>query len=53
LRPHRVELLGDGMMQPRKPMMDAVLYRRAIKSYDRTHSSIQASEDIAPWGLGN
>jgi phytoene dehydrogenase-like protein len=53
LRPHRVELLGDGMMQPRKPMMDAVLYRRAIKSYDRTHSSIQASEDIASWGLGN
>jgi hypothetical protein len=34
-------------------MMDAVLYRRAIKSYDRTHSSIQASEDIASWGLGN
>jgi hypothetical protein len=53
LRPHRVELLGDGMMQPRKPMMDAVLYRRAIKSYDRTHTSVQASEDIASWGLGD
>jgi phytoene dehydrogenase-like protein len=53
LRPHRVELLGDGMMQPRKPMMDAVLYRRAIKSYDRTHTSVQASVDIASWGLGD
>ena len=23
LRPHRLEILGQGMMQPRKPMMDA------------------------------
>tara|TARA_Y100000766_G_scaffold196394_2_gene168908 strand:- start:5487 stop:6566 length:1080 start_codon:yes stop_codon:yes gene_type:complete len=53
LRPHRMELLGGGMMQPRKPIMDAVLYRRAIKSYDRTHPSIQASEHLASWGLGS
>ena len=53
LRPHRLEMVGQGMVQPRKPMMDAVLYRRASKSYDRGHPSIQASEDIASWGLGN
>ncbi len=51
LRPHRLEILGQGMMQPRKPMMDAALYRRAAKNYNLEHPSIQASEHIASWGL--
>ena len=50
LRPHRLEILGQGMMQPRKPMMDAALYRRAAKAYNLEHPSIQASEHIASGG---
>ena len=53
LRPHRLEILGNGMMQPRKPMMDAALYRRAVKAHDLEHPSIQSSDHFASWGLNN
>ena len=51
LRPHRLEIVGQGMVQPRKPMMDAVQFRRAAKVYDRDHPSVRCSEHFASWGL--
>jgi phytoene dehydrogenase-like protein len=53
LRPHRIELVGKGMMQPRSPMMDAVLYRRAVRKYEVAHPSIRAAEQFASWGMGS
>ena len=53
LRPHRLEIIGTGMMQPRKPMMDAALYRRAVKTHDPEHPAIQSSDHFASWGLNN
>ena len=53
LRPHRIELLDSGMMQPRKPMMEAALYRRAVKAHDSDHPAIQSSDYFASWGLNN
>ena len=53
LRPHRLEILGTGMMQPRKPMKDAALFRRAVKAHDLEHPSIQNSDYFASWGLNN
>ena len=53
LRPHRIELVGQGMMQPRAPMMDAVLYRRAVRKYEIVHPSIRAAEHFASWGMGS
>ena len=53
LRPHRIELVGQGMMQPRSPMVDAVLYRRAVRKYELAHPSIRAAEHFASWGMGS
>ena len=53
LRPHRIELVGQGMMQPRSPMIDAVLYRRAVRKYELAHPSIRAAEHFASWGMGS
>ena len=53
LRPHRIELAGQGMMQPRSPMIDAVLYRRAVRKYELAHPSIRAAEHFASWGMGS
>lgn len=53
LRPHRIELVGQGMMQPRSPMIDAVLYRRAVRKYEMAHPSIRAAEQFASWGMGS
>ena len=53
LRPHRLEILGRGMMQPRRPMKDAVQYRRAAKAHDFTHPSVQVSNRFASWGLND
>ena len=41
------------MMQPRKPMKDAALFRRAVKAHDVEHPSIQNSDYFASWGLNN
>ena len=53
LRPHRIELVGQGMMQPRSPMIEAVLYRRAVRKYEMAHPSIRAAEQFASWGMGS
>ena len=53
LRPHRIELVGQGMMQPRSPMINAVLYRRAVRKYELAHPSIRAAEHFASWGMGS
>ena len=53
LRPHRIELVGQGMMQPRSPMIDAVLYRRAVRKYELAHPSTRAAEHFASWGMGS
>jgi hypothetical protein len=53
LRPHRIELVGQGMMQPRSPMIDAVLYRRAVRKYELAHPSIRAAEHFASWGMAS
>ena len=34
-------------------MMDAVLYRRAVRKYEVAHPSIRAAEQFASWGMGS
>ena len=53
LRPHRIELVGQGMLQPRAPMMSAVSYRRAVRKYEISHPSIRHAEHFSSWGMGS